>query len=258
MAGLAILALTAFFWSRKSSPPAPVAPRVEIPVHTMAPAVEPPRVAVPSRRPVRPVGAPPETAQEAVAATNGNIVATDEADQLLRDLRAWAAKDPDAALAEAMKLPPGDERERALSAVCFGIAETHPADAVKLAQSLQQPESVMENLVQQWSSADLVSAMVWVNEQPAGEQRDEFVQRVAFVLSQSDPANAAGLVTEQIPPGPAQDEAMMTVLHQWADRNVSAAADWIATYPFRSAQLQDRALSELEGMQNYQKALAGQ
>jgi hypothetical protein len=178
--------------------------------------------------------------------------------QRLQELRALAARDPMAALEAALRWPAGDERDQALAAVCFGWAHSNPAEAVKMAQMLQQPQAVMENLVQQWSTSDKVSALVWANAQGAGDQHDQFIQRVAFVLSKTDPANAAGLVAEQIPPGPIQDEAVMTVLHQWANQNLVAAANWAATFPFRSDQLQERALEELEGIALFQKALSHQ
>ena len=176
--------------------------------------------------------------------------------ELMSRLRAWAAKDPGGALAYALKMPAGYERNDALQAVCLGLAEKDPTDALELAQTLQQPEALMENLVQQWAASDLPSALVWVHNQPASDERDQFYQRVAFVLSQNDPADAAGLVMEQIPPGPAQDEAAMTVLHQWGIQNLRAAALWVQTFP--AGPLQERAVNELEGIEQYQEALARQ
>lgn len=179
--------------------------------------------------------------------------------RLLRELRAWAAKDAEGALAAAMKLPEGDERNEALEAVCFGLAETDPADAVKTAKSLHldnQPGAVLENLVQQWATSDTSSALDWANSQPAGASRDGLTTRIAYVMSQSYPAGAANLVLNQITPGSAQDEAIMTVLNQWANQNLVAATTWakgLSTGP-----LQERAINELVEIQNRQQALAHQ
>lgn len=228
--------------------PSSAAPIVQTP---SAPATVPPS----ANQAVTVPAAPAETALDASGTTNA---APEDINQLLRELRALAAQNPEAALAAAMKLPAGDERNQALAAVCFGIAQNDPADAVKMAQSLQQPEDVMENLVQQWSASDVASALVWANSQPAGEPRDQFLQRVAFVLSQTDPSDAAGLVMEQIPSGPVQDEAMMTVLHQWANQDLAAAVKWAQNFPFRNTALQERAVAELEGIQKYRQDLARQ
>jgi hypothetical protein len=175
----------------------------------------------------------------------------------LRELSALAAQDPAAALAAALKLPAGDERNEALTAVCSGIAQTDPADAVKLAQELQldkQPGAVMEDLVQQWAGNDLVSSLAWVENQPTSGQRDELTTRVAYVMSRNEPSDAAELVMSRIPPGPAQDEAIMTVLHQWANQNFVAAANWAKDTI--AGPLQGRALNELKGILDYQNALA--
>lgn len=179
--------------------------------------------------------------------------------RLLRELRAWAAKDADAALAAAMKLPAGDNRNEALAAVCFGLAEIDPAAAVKTAKSLHlddQPGAVLENLIQQWATSDTSSALDWANSQPAGTQRDGLTMRIAYVMSQSDPSAAANLVLSQIMPGSTQDEAIMTVLNQWANQNLTAAANW--SKALSTGPLQERALNELVGIQNRQQALAHQ
>jgi len=174
--------------------------------------------------------------------------------ELMARLRDWAAKDLDGALTYVSKMPDGDERNGALEAVCFGLAQKDPAQAVELAQTLQQPEAVMENLVQQWAATDLPSALIWVNNQPASDQRDQLIARTTFILSKTDPSDAASLVMEQISPGPAQDEAIMTVVNQWGNKNPAAAAAWVGHFP--EGPLQERAVQELEGIVDYKQALA--
>jgi hypothetical protein len=48
----------------------------------------------------------------------------------------------------------------------------------------------------------------------------------------------------------------MSVLNQWGNQNVSAAAGWVATFP--AGPLRERALEELEGIAQYQRELARQ
>jgi hypothetical protein len=177
----------------------------------------------------------------------------------LRAFREFAAKDPESALAAAIKLPEGNERNQALAAVCFGLAQSNPADAVKMAKSLhldEQPGAIMENLVQQWAGTDLPSALDWANSQPAGEQRDGLTTRIAYVMSQNDPNDAAQLVINQIPSGPIQDDAVISVLNQWGNQDMIAAAVWVKSFP--ESQLQQRAISELEGIENHQGPPASQ
>ena len=192
---------------------------------------------------------------EAVNADNTtdqeNEAAEKEEYRLLRELRAVATTNVESALAGAMTFPEGDERNRVLAAVCFGLAQTDPADAVKLAEKLQlggQGGGVMENLVQQWATADLPSALEWVNSQPQNQQRDEFTMRVAYILSQTDPSDAANLVVNQIAAGTVQDDAIITVLHQWANQDMVAAVNWANGFSDKTLRL--RALNELNGIAN--------
>ena len=106
---------------------------------------------------------------------------------------------------------------------------------------------VVENLVQQWAGQDFVAA--WINEQPAGEQRDQMVARLAYVQSQTEPAAAADLVAGQIPTGPIQNEATISVLHQWATRDMASATVWVNRFP--PGALRDRAEAELQGVAAY-------
>jgi len=185
--------------------------------------------------------------------------AKNEQSELLRKLREWAAKDPEAALAAVMKLPEGDERNQALGAVCLGVAQTDPAVAVQMAQTLnldKQPGALMQNLVQQWASTDLSSALDWVNSQPVGGQRNDLTERIAFVLSQTQPADAADLVLTQIPAGSAQDQAVMTVLLQWENQDLAGATAWANGFP--DGLLREGALNELKDTRLHRQLLADQ
>ena len=155
---------------------------------------------------VQPAEASGAVTQTMVATANVPVVEQKVVGQdkyaALRELSALAARDPAAALAAALNLPAGDERNEALTAVCSGMAKTDPADAVKLAQELQldkQPGAVMEDLVQQWAGNDLVSSLAWLENQPTGGKRDELTTRVAYVMSSKDPSDAAELVMSSIP-----------------------------------------------------------
>jgi len=177
----------------------------------------------------------------------------DDAVDPLRDWPGWAGADPESALVAALQLPDTDERNDALEGVCLGIAGTDPAAAVNLAGTLSlDKRGVMAELIQQWATVDLASACAWLRENLAGEQREELFARLAFVWSQTEPSNAAELVLDQISPGPAQTEAVMMVLHQWAIRNLVAAARWVEQFP--EGQIRDRAIDELEGIARTQTA----
>jgi hypothetical protein len=182
-----------------------------------------------------------------VSADVPNRTGSDEKSDLLRKLREWAASDAEGALSGVLKLPVCEERNEALAAVCYGMAQTDPAVAIETAKTLkldQQPGGVMENLVQQWATTDFSSALDWVNNQPAGDQRNDLTRRIAFVLSETQPASAAILVIDQIPPGVAQNKAILTVLDLWANKDVDSAIAWASEFP--EGPLRDEALGKLE------------
>lgn len=165
--------------------------------------------------------------------------------------RHWAAQDAAGALEWASKLPDVGERDATVTDVCLKVAEVNPADAVRMRERFvldERMDSTLENLAQQWAETDLPSALAWAGAHPAGEQRDQLLARMAFVQSQAAPVDAARLAVEQIAPGEAQDESVISVLHQWARRDLAAATAWAESFP--EGELRHRALQELAGIAN--------
>ncbi|MCW1913607.1 hypothetical protein OJ996_08475 [Luteolibacter sp. GHJ8] len=167
------------------------------------------------------------------------------------ELREQAEQDPPAAWATALEWPErnGGERDQALAEVCFGIAARDPQGAIERARSVgldRQSGALEERLVQQWAAADAASALAWLLKEPADESRDKLMLRVTYVLSQTDPVAAAKLALEKMPPGPAQDEAVMIVVGLWARRDLPAARTWVEEFP--DSPLQARAAGELESI----------
>jgi hypothetical protein len=164
--------------------------------------------------------------------------------------RAWAAQDPEGALSWVSQLPLSEQRTRMLNRCFFEIALTNPAQAVAAAQRFSPEEDltyVLENLAQQWAANDLARSLSWAQSQPSGALRDRLLARIAFVQSQSNPADAARLVAEQIPAGPDQVEAAISVVHQWGQRDMASAMSWVRSFP--AGPVQDRANAELAGIE---------
>ncbi len=181
--------------------------------------------------------------------------ASEDRQEIFRRVRQWAAMDFTAAFAWATNLSDSDDRSEALEAVCYGLAETAPADAVQLAVTLQleeRPGAAVENLVMQWAMSDTAAAFEWAQNQPAGERREAALARVAFVMAESDPASAARLVAEELKSDAAQAEAAIMVLHRWALRDLEAAANWVRQFP--EGAVRNRAVAELEGILEERKS----
>ena len=177
-------------------------------------------------------------------------------EQMLRQIaQGWATQDSTAALAWAAGLTDAGERNSALADACVGLSQSNPAEAINTARQygVEDQGGFYENTVEQWAAGDTTAALAWVAQFPAGAGRDGMMARVAFVEAQVSPGDAADLVVKEIPPGPAQDEAAMSVLHQWALLDFAGALAWADQFP--AGPLADRAKQELAGIDAYRQAL---
>ncbi len=170
-------------------------------------------------------------------------------EELMRQLiQTWTTSDATAAFAWAGQLADTNEQQRALIYATKQMAELDPAAAAKAALCLADgQDAVMGDIALTWAGKDLAGALSWAASQPVGKQRDEIMARVAFEESLTAPETAANLVIDQIPPGPAQDEAAMSVLHQWAIQDFAPAKAWAELFP--AGSLRDRAIIELNTLQ---------
>ncbi|MEO5712131.1 MAG: hypothetical protein ABIT37_01470 [Luteolibacter sp.] len=175
-----------------------------------------------------------------------------ERENRIRDLlSAWALRDAEAALGWVSALENPAARRSARSTVCFAVAEKDPRRAVTLALAHGADEDddsgLLECLTMQWCEKDCETVLKWASEQPPGEWRHRLLARASFVLSKSDPAAAARLVSG-LEPGHLQDEAAMAVLHQWALKDSPAALQWAEG--FSEPTLRARALAEISNLRN--------
>src|SRR6185503_15598474 len=106
--------------------------------------------------------------------------------------------------------------------------------------------NLLENMVQQWADQNESAARAYAINKPPGEERDRLLSRVALTRSKESPVDAAKLVVEWISPGEVQNEAAISVLHQWALLDPDAALAWAQLFPEES--LRNRALKEVEVM----------
>jgi hypothetical protein len=169
------------------------------------------------------------------------------------EIRDWARKDPEAALAWADRQPANDDaRTEARTDACFEIAQTDPKRAVLLAEQYRLSKTaVLQNLAQQWSQQDLAAARNWITAQPDGDNRNAMAAGVAYIWSQTQPAAAAQYVMLQMQPGSAQDNAVMAVVHQWAVQDLAGASSWVQQ--FSAGPLRDQAMKELAGVAQYEQ-----
>ena len=190
--------------------------------------------------------------QTRIPQTNGYLVPMDaESPDNSLDLdqnRDWARKNPAGALAWLVNAPDGPQLEAVAEIVCSEMARTNPAQAVALVErcnlsNTNYVRSLLDNLVQQWAGQDMQAASAWALAKPAGEDQDRLLGRIAFVKSKNNPEEAARFVAEQMSPGAVQDEAVISVIYQWALRDANAAMAWAQLFP--EGNLRYRAIQEV-------------
>lgn len=214
--------------------------------------------------PVKPVAAVPETQPVngpgvviATARMAMTPVAFDFSAGSLDKFREWARADSYAALNWAMKQPASSRRTEMLEAACYQAAQNDPAQAVTQAVALNlTAHATLANLEQQWAQKDLIAARDWALALPADQQRDELLERVACVWAATDPVSAAQLALDKMTPGDAQVETVISVVHQWALRDMDGVKAWVLQFP--EGDIRNRAMNELAGIAQYRSTLSAE
>ncbi len=162
--------------------------------------------------------------------------------------RLWAQADFAGAVDWIGSLASIDDRKTGFENACFGVVATNPAEAVHVWDTLGYggDEQTLGNLVQAWATKDLSAAESWATAHGPSMQRDQAVARVGYVMADTKPTEAAAYVLREIPPGPAQTEAVISVLHRWAEHDQTGATAWVAGFPDEA--LRERAVGELAGI----------
>jgi len=163
-------------------------------------------------------------------------------------VRAWARQDPDATIGWARQLPEW-QRDKTLEHVCMDVASKFPRKAIEAVDDLNLSATspgIIENIANIWAVTDQVGATQWAKELPEGELRDQVFLRIALIQSERDPRKAVDLILSEIDPGTNQEEAAMSIVHQWALADFPSASEWVNTFPL--SPFRTRAFAELEGI----------
>ena len=104
---------------------------------------------------------------------------------------------------------------------------------------------LLTSLIIQWASSDFDSTYQWTKNQSSDAWRDDVLGHLAYLRARTDPMAGAQIVVADIAAGPAHDEAMISVLHQWSLRDHDSALAWAESFPV--GPLHDRAMVEFRG-----------
>jgi hypothetical protein len=159
----------------------------------------------------------------------------------------WAASDPHVAVAWAAGLENEFERIMCVGSACTQISRADPALAVSLAWSVhglrESPHICF--LAGYWLASDRAAAEAWITNISDPHLRDRMWSEGVLNLGLVSPEQAAILAAEKISPGPLQEEAVISALHQWVLTDRQGAAAWVELFP--EGPLRERAEGELFG-----------
>lgn len=143
----------------------------------------------------------------------------------------WAQIEPDAAADWASSLPDAEERDTAIANVALAIASANPTRALTILErrtSADAPDAALEGVVTQWATKNFPAARAWSEAQPDGAHRDRVLERLVFLRSTSDPADAAELA-QLITADARRFDALASIARVWMSRDSAAAHAWADT-----------------------------
>lgn len=199
-------------------------------------------------------------------------------DLRMRLIRQWAGADPQAVADWASRLPPGPERQEAITGVAIVWANQNLSQAVEWVRQLPEGnernggllsvageaarikpieslilametpagevrDDLISHAASEWAAQAPAAAAEWANQITDPALRERMVKDIATEWGESDPVAAATLALNSLTPGRQQDDAVMGVVQRWVQKQPEETAAWVAGFP--EGALRDTALEEL-------------
>jgi hypothetical protein len=167
----------------------------------------------------------------------------------------WSKSDPSEAAKWVSQLVDSNQRDTMLSCLCFQVAQTDTGMAIQILEQQgvddERRKAMLGNLAQQLASQNLQGALAWAGNY-VGEDKDDLVAQIALAESKTDPAAAALIISQQISPGPVQNETALSIVNQWAQTDTAAATSWVDEFP--AGEVRDKATFTISSIAAYQAA----
>jgi hypothetical protein len=160
-------------------------------------------------------------------------------------LGVWADGHLGDAIAWVGQMPDGEEKNRARLNVALEAARTEPETAVEIASDLpSSPErdEMILHAATQWAAADPANASVWAQALEDGPLRERLLALIATTWGESDPAAAAKLAIEGLSAGKTQNDALVSIVQRWTQKDAAAVGAWVSNFPegaLRSAAMEN-------------------
>lgn len=231
----AILAVVAVLWMRRT--PDPDSAGVASPVERTRTREIPFRLTISGQMTTDPAAA---------LSSISNLPESDRLPSKIRLAEMWGRHDFPAARDWVMLST--ISRPDLLAALGRGAISSRPRDVMALGDELateQERVSFFTTMVQAWASTDPTAAAEWADE--CGLVEKPSIQTALVIqLAQDDPRQAATYIAVSMEPGPAQDQAALTVAARWAALDPEAANEWAHALP--DSDLQQRVLAAVASL----------
>ncbi len=173
------------------------------------------------------VSPPDETEQTGPVSTKSQRIRPEDPAPAGRNLR------PDFEKAKEIADPAG--RDEALARVAWDAMELDPPLAREAFGLLpaESPEKIrlIQHYAMRIAAADLTEALKWADSFGSEKETAAARCRIALVLSETDPQQAAELLSESATADRESEVAIVQVLQRWAGKNPPGAAAWVADFP---------------------------
>ncbi|HYG23260.1 MAG TPA: hypothetical protein VEH04_10800 [Verrucomicrobiae bacterium] len=169
-----------------------------------------------------------------------------QTDAMSRIAGIWSGQNFEEANAWAGALPEGDLRNEAQAHIAYEVATTSPMDAMQLAVAMPPGatrDDLLAHVASMWAAADSAGALAWTKQIEDVELRERLLVSVITAMGNATPAEAAKLALELLPQGRNQEDAVMSLIQVWAQREPETVAQWVAS--FSVGELQQTGVQNL-------------
>jgi len=145
--------------------------------------------------------------------------------------KAWAAKDPAAAAAAALNLPPSVVRNDVIKAMAAAWAGQSPASALAWVNTLPAGSAKNDALsatINAVAGQDPQAAADFVSAMPNSASRDSLLENIAETWTGKDPT--AALAWADTLTGVVHDDAIKSAIEVYADADPASAANYYVTH----------------------------
>ncbi len=154
----------------------------------------------------------------------------------IREIRDWAGRDLNAAIAWIHQLQDDDAWDALSSALCFQVSQQSSKAALEILTQFRQDARSCElagAFLSCWAEKDPLAAIEWIDQTGDPAAHDPLLASALTALALHQPAAAVANLS-RMAPGPRQDETLGAIIDTWASSDVAAAGNCVDSLTAKS------------------------